>query len=419
MCASVLTARKRGLPSSATKQSSNYGVRKNRLEEPTSTLVLRSEPRPTCFDRITMAANATMSRPTRREGGSTAINHNNGNPFSLARPLCGWSLRSSQSLLIFILLQQSLVLVVPSATASTISGATLNNGQCFPEDTTDGLAYACADNPTYYSHLGLPCSFHASLLSSDGENCFHLWLAGVDTGATWLAKKYDEDQIFELIWECPCSCNIKCFDGDDGDGLEPTASPTSKPLVQVDENNSAAAGTYNSIGDVGYPSESESDQNQNEEESEEQAAETREGNNEADETVLSVVAPAVAVDADPSHALEETGDTGFFLSNSLRFVAMIAASVVGLVVVYVSVFSLIQSMQKSSPFESAGTTCKEHTTRNDENDLQIVSNLSDISDSVASANSLSTEDKIRLYRAWKLALTNRRGIEDTYDVVEP
>lgn len=331
----------------------------------------------------------------------------------------GWSLRSSQSLFIFILLQHSMMPVASSAAIkpiSTTSSVRSYSGQCFPEDTAEGPAFACADNPTYHSHKGLPCSFHAELISaSNGENCFHQWLAGVDTGATWLAKTYDQDQIFELIWECPCACNVKCFDNDDDDDddhsdgdEELTASPTGMPTVQDTElNNDSSV-----LVDV-----NEDDQNQH-------TAESRSEEEDADEMAPIVVTPAVAVDTASSDKLQENDAAiinsddkpGFYLSDSLEFVAMIAGTIVGLVVMYVSVFSLIQNMRKRKRHGSGGKI-DYHT--NDRNDLQLASSLSDISESVASVESLNTEDKMRLYKAWRLATKRRGGIEDGFDVVEP
>ena len=309
-----------------------------------------------------------------------------------------------------------MVPVASSATANTISTfssvRSSYSGQCFPEDTAEGPAFACADNPTYYSHKGLPCSFHAELISaSDGENCFHQWLAGIDTGATWLAQTYDQNQIFELIWECPCACNVKCFDSDDDDaGREPTASPTRLPTMQdkeLDDDPNVPVGV------------NANDQNQ-------QTADSRSEEEDADEIAPSVVAPAVAVDtASAADMLQgtdapistTTGDeSGFHLSDSLEFVAMIAGTIVGLVVMYVSVFSLIQNMRKRKRIGSGG---KIDYHRNDRNDLQLASSLSDISESVASVESLNTEDKMRLYKAWRLATKRRGGIEDGFDVVEP
>ena len=52
----------------------------------------------------------------------------------------------------------------------------------------------CEDNPTYRTWKGLPCSFHAELVSSSaGENCFHEWLDD-----SWFTKTYNEDEIFDL-----------------------------------------------------------------------------------------------------------------------------------------------------------------------------------------------------------------------------
>ena len=311
-----------------------------------------------------------------------------------------------------------MVPVASSATANTISNfrsVSSYSGQCFPEDTAEGPAFACADNPTYYSHKGLPCSFHAELISaSDGENCFHQGLAGIETGATgatWLAQTYDQNQIFELIWECPCACNVKCFDSDDDDdGKEPTASPTRMPTMQDKELN-----------DPDVPVDvNANDQNQ-------QTADSRSEEEDADEIAPSIVVPTVAVDTASAAAdmlqgtdapiSTATGDeSGFHLSNSLEFVAMIAGTVVGLVVMYVSVFSLIQNMRKRKRLGSGGEIDYH---RNDRNDLQLASSLSDISESVASVESLNTEDKMRLYKAWRLATKRRGGIEDGFDVVEP
>ena len=271
------------------------------------------------------------------------------------------------------------------------------SGQCFPEDT----AFACADNPTYYSHKGLPCSFHAELISaSDGENCFQQWLSGLDTGAVWLAETYDQDQIFELIWECPCACNVKCFDSDDDDDVGPTRLPTMQDKELNDDPGAP-------VGD------NENDQNQ-------PSAESRSEEEDANEMAPSVVAPAVAVDT--ASATDEpistaTGNkSGLYLSDSLGFVAMIAGAVVGLVVVNVSVFSLIQNMRKRKRLAS-GEEIDCH--RNDRDGLQVASSLSDISESVASVESLSTEDKMRLHKAWGLATKRRGGIEDGFDVIEP
>jgi len=343
----------------------------------------------------------------RRGNNTTGLSHK-------SRPLCGYS----QSLLIFALLSSTSAAPAAAPTTTTRS----YNGQCFPENTAEGSVYGCADNPDYFTHRGLPCSFHAELISfSDGENCFHEWLAGVDTGATWLAKTYDQSQIFELIWECPCSCNIKCFDGDDDDdnSEEPTASPTSTPTMQDDGSAAAAAaasGAFHPVGGIGLPDKefhgsggSESVQTQSGDEK--QTIESRLEDDEADKAVSTVVAPAV-IDSSPDATDNSGSSTGFHLSESLQFVAMIAGTVVGVAVLYVSVFSLIQNIRKRSLGASAPIHHRD--------DLQLVSSLSDISDSIASdAESLNTEEKIRLYRAWKLAIINRRGIEDSFDVVEP
>lgn len=64
------------------------------------------------------------------------------------------------------------------------------NGKCFAKSE---LKF-CQDNADYRTTKGLPCSFHAELISAlEGENCFHEWL-----GDTWFSKTYDQEQIFDL-----------------------------------------------------------------------------------------------------------------------------------------------------------------------------------------------------------------------------
>jgi hypothetical protein len=162
----------------------------------------------------------------------------------------------------------------------------------------------------------------------------------------------------------------------------------------------------------------------NEDDQNQHTAESRSEEEDADEMAPIVVTPAVAVDTASSDKLQENDAAiinsddkpGFYLSDSLEFVAMIAGTIVGLVVMYVSVFSLIQNMRKRKRHGSGGKI-DYHT--NDRNDLQLASSLSDISESVASVESLNTEDKMRLYKAWRLATKRRGGIEDGFDVVEP
>jgi hypothetical protein len=89
---------------------------------------------------------------------------------------------------------------------------------------------------------------------------------------------------------------------------------------------------------------------------------------------------------------------------------MIAGAVVGVAVLCVSVLSLIQNVRKKRG--QIGSNLVDST--------PTQHSLSDISVSMASgAESLNNEEKIRLYKAWKLAVMNRKGIEDGFDVVEP
>ena len=318
-------------------------------------------------------------------------------------------LRYLPSLLIFLLLSST-------STASTTTTAS-HSGQCFPEQTPAGSVYACADNSEYRTHMGLPCSFHGKIISlSDGENCFNEWLAGTSQGATWLTKTYDQNQMFELIWECPCSCNVKCSDSDE----EPTASPTRVPSMQ--DNGPAApsaSGAFHPVGGIGLSdkefhgsggSESESESVRNQSDGEEQPINSRMEDDEADEAVSTVVVAPVVSDSSPDAPTDIGGNV------SLQFVAMIAGAVVGVAVLCVSVLSLIQNVRKKRG--QIGSNLVDSTPTQHRGDL--VSSLSDISVSVASgAESLNSEEKIRLYKAWKLAIMNRKGVEDGFDVVEP
>ena len=96
--------------------------------------------------------------------------------------------------------------------------------------------------------------------------------------------------------------------------------------------------------------------------------------------------------------------------------AVAIGAVVGVAVLCVSVLSLIQNVRKKRG--QIGSNLVDSTPTQHRGDL--VSSLSDISVSVASgAESLNSEEKIRLYKAWKLAIMNRKGVEDGFDVVEP
>ena len=301
-------------------------------------------------------------------------------------------------LLIFLLLSST-------CTASTTTTASYS-GQCFPEQTSAGSVYACTDNSEYRTHMGLPCSFHAKIisLSTNGENCFNEWLAGTSQGATWLAKTYDQNQIFELVWECPCSCNVKCFDSDD----EPTASPTRTPSMQ--DNGSAVGGV--GLSDKEFHGSGGSESVRNQSDGEEQPINSRVEDNEADETASTVVvAPAVS-DSSPDTPPDNSGG-----NESLQFVAMIAGAVVGGAVLCVSVLSLIQNVRKKRGQIGSNAVVSAPTQHRGD----LVSGLSDISvvSMTSDAESLNSEEKIRLYKAWKLAVINRKGVEDGFDVVEP
>ena len=268
--------------------------------------------------------------------------------------------------------------------------------------------------------MGLPCSFHAKIISlSDGENCFNEWLAGTSQGATWLAKTYDQNQIFELVWECPCSCNVKCFDSDD----EPTASPTRTPSMQ--DNDSAApsaSGAFHPVGGTGLSDKefhgsggNESVRNQSD--SEEQPVNSRMEDDGADETVSTVVAAPAVSDSSPDTPTDNSGGDNSGGNESLQFVAMIAGTVVGVAVLCVSVLSLIQNVRKKRGQIGSNAVVSAPTQHRGD----LVSSLSDTSvvSMTSDAESLNSEEKIRLYKAWKLAVINRKGVEDGFDVVEP
>jgi hypothetical protein len=143
----------------------------------------------------------------------------------------------------------------------------------------------------------------------------------------------------------------------------------------------------------------------NQSDGEEQPVNSRMENDEADEAASTViVAPAVS-DSSPDTPTDNSGG-----NESLQFVAMIAGAVVGVAVLCVSVLSLIQNVRKKRG--QIGSNLVDST--------PTQHSLSDISVSMASgAESLNNEEKIRLYKAWKLAVMNRKGIEDGFDVVEP
>jgi len=178
----------------------------------------------------------------------------------------------------------------------------------------------------------------------------------------------------------------------------------------MQDNGSAVGGV--GLSDKEFHGSGGSESVRNQSDGEEQPINSRVEDNEADETASTVVvAPAVS-DSSPDTPPDNSGG-----NESLQFVAMIAGAVVGGAVLCVSVLSLIQNVRKKRGQIGSNAVVSAPTQHRGD----LVSGLSDISvvSMTSDAESLNSEEKIRLYKAWKLAVINRKGVEDGFDVVEP
>ena len=83
-----------------------------------------------------------------------------------------------------------------------------------------GWSESCQDDPTFRSPLSLPCSGHQSF------DCRMTDIIG-----------FTEDEIYELVNACPCSCRIKCGTHT----KEPTLAPSPFPTVSHQPSSKPSA----------------------------------------------------------------------------------------------------------------------------------------------------------------------------------
>mmetsp|Transcript_12562 Transcript_12562/g.26586 ORF Transcript_12562/g.26586 Transcript_12562/m.26586 type:complete len:388 (-) Transcript_12562:79-1242(-) len=277
-------------------------------------------------------------------------------------------------------------------------------GTCFQDVSESSY---CQDNPTYRTWKGLSCSFHAELVSfSAGENCFHEWL-----NDSWFTKTYNQDEIFDLMYECPCACNIKC-------GVvnaSPTQSPTNDPepsIGNIDVPAEELSGTETDVDTMDIANRPEMvDETV-------PVSPSGNGGEENRNDVIDILASATAPDSGQQGSTSPNS-APFFLSGPLGLIAIMAASIVGAAVLFLSVFSLIENSIKKRQ-EGRRPADRRPTRTSSQSQFSHTDDLSDISNSVHSEESseLDRYEKFRRYKTWK-RMQQRGGIEYGDDVIEP
>ena len=192
------------------------------------------------------------------------------------------------------------------------------------------------------------------------------------------------------MFECPCACNIKC-------GVinaDPTSSPTKDP--------------ESSIGSIGVPAEelsgTETDVDTmdivNRPEMDDETVPVSPSGNEGEDQndALDILASATAPESGQQGSTSPDS-TPFFLSGSLGLVAIIAGSIVGAAVLFLSVFSLITIKKRHEGGRPADDGLARASSQVDHSD-----SLSEISCSIHSEGESSDsglDEKFRRYKAWK------------------
>ena len=90
---------------------------------------------------------------------------------------------------------------------TAVVGASEGNETCFA-----GWDTSCQDNPSFLSVMGASCRMH------QGFDCTMLHAIG-----------YDEHEVYDVIHNCPCSCEVPCGQWTVTPSAAPSTSPSSTP----------------------------------------------------------------------------------------------------------------------------------------------------------------------------------------------
>ncbi len=91
--------------------------------------------------------------------------------------------------------------------AAAVAGASEENESCF-----DGWDASCQDDPSFLSVMGASCRLHLPF------DCTMLHAIG-----------YSEQEVYDVINNCPCACKVPCGQWTFTPSAEPSSSPSSTP----------------------------------------------------------------------------------------------------------------------------------------------------------------------------------------------
>ena len=94
-----------------------------------------------------------------------------------------------------------------SGAAVAVAGASEENESCFA-----GWNASCQDDPSFLSAMGASCRMHHRF------DCTMLHAIG-----------YSEQEVYDVINNCPCACKVPCGQWTFTPSAEPSSSPSSTP----------------------------------------------------------------------------------------------------------------------------------------------------------------------------------------------
>mmetsp|Transcript_37910 Transcript_37910/g.83272 ORF Transcript_37910/g.83272 Transcript_37910/m.83272 type:complete len:504 (-) Transcript_37910:1957-3468(-) len=124
------------------------------------------------------------------------------------------------------------------ADTSEFDGSGGGKSSCFP-----GWDASCQDNPDFASVMGASCSMH------DRFDCTMLGAIG-----------YTEEEVYDVIVNCPCSCDIECGAWTITPSAAPSGAPSASPSASPTSYPSSSPSASPTSSPSSIPSESPSSQ---------------------------------------------------------------------------------------------------------------------------------------------------------------